>query len=121
MRSAAAGIMHEARSPDGGASNFTAHGSLMQRPPVARGHDMAGTHRLRVAPCRYFQSALQPKAGAQNQLEISVHCDVVVFEWMMQYIAGQAAAAQLPLDQLLPVLIASNFLQVTPCACAWVP
>lgn len=65
---------------------------------------------------RYFQAALQPKPGSRQLLEISVHCDVYVFEWLLGYAEGRNPAADLPHEQLLPVLIASDFLQV----CKWV-
>lgn len=73
---------------------------------------------------RYFQEtvrkATQPGAATPAQtLEITVHCDVLIFEWLLGYINGAVGADAIRPDRVLPLLIASNFLQVRRVTGAW--
>ncbi len=63
---------------------------------------------------RYFRKhlGLQNTKSEPNAV-ISVHCDIVVFSWLLQYtLAPPNTPAGLTLDNALPLFIASNFLQV---------
>jgi hypothetical protein len=64
---------------------------------------------------RFFQSYLKNVPPRQNA-EISVHCDLVVFGWLLQYVKASAgpAAPVLTEANCVAVLISSHFLQV-PC------
>lgn len=37
---------------------------------------------------KYFES--HAKDGYQDDLDISVHCDVAIFEWLMRYIHNKS-------------------------------
>ncbi len=69
------------------------------------------------ACCRYFKVYLSRMPRTQK-VEISVHCDVEVFRWLLQYTRAARTGAPRPalcLDNCMPVLIASHFLQVGDC------
>ncbi len=80
--------------------------------------------------CRYFRGYLKDVGVGQSKFPIliSVHCDVQIFEWLLQFAQantaskGGAAAdnaggsAQVPaisVDSVMPILISSNFLGVS--------
>lgn len=63
---------------------------------------------------RYFKSYLKKVSLTQN-VEISVHCDVMVFGWLLQYAKaarGSAEPPELDFSNCIPILISSHFLQV---------
>lgn len=59
---------------------------------------------------KYFESHLQ-NCQAVEDLEISVHCDVDIFEWLMQYMLGKDRP-QLEMNKVISILISSEFLQM---------
>lgn len=60
---------------------------------------------------RYFRSYLKT-VEPMNDVELSVHCDVRIFGWLLQYAKSASdTLATLTNDMVLPVLISSNFLQ----------
>jgi Domain of unknown function (DUF3342)/CHORD len=63
-----------------------------------------------VAKMKYFESHLQ-NCQAVEDLEISVHCDVDIFEWLMQYMLGKERP-QLEMNKVISILISSEFLQM---------
>lgn len=63
--------------------------------------------------CRYFRAYLQHITHRQD-VDISVHCECDVFAWLLAYAEGRAS--KLTAQAVLPILIASNFLQVR-CTC----
>lgn len=67
------------------------------------------THRQ----CRYFRAHAAHASGTKD-FEISVYCDAAVFDWLLRYVKAPrgANAPHLTPDLTLPVLIASNFLQM---------
>ena len=72
--------------------------------------------------CRYFRTYLRIIADHKN-LQISVHCDVLVFSWLLQWAKAQHGQAELPIFSIwncLQIMISSEFLQVgdcPPCEC----
>jgi hypothetical protein len=59
---------------------------------------------------KYFESHLQTCQTAED-LEISVHCDVEIFEWLMQYMLAKDRP-QLEMNKVISILISSDFLQM---------
>jgi hypothetical protein len=47
----------------------------------------------------------------REEVEMAVHCDVVVFEWLLAYVEGKPAAT-LDVSNCVPILISSQFLKV---------
>lgn len=47
----------------------------------------------------------------REEVEMAVHCDVVVFEWLLAYVEGKPAAS-LDASNCVPILISSQFLKV---------
>ncbi|GMH44497.1 hypothetical protein BSKO_12449 [Bryopsis sp. KO-2023] len=66
-----------------------------------------------LASMRYFQTYLK-KVGAAQDVEISVHCDVVVFAWLLRYAKTTPGPGtpKLTIENCLPILIASHFLKM---------
>eukprot|EP00951_Prasinocladus_malaysianus_P024789 scaffold215198_cov32-Prasinocladus_malaysianus.AAC.1 len=54
------------------------------------------------------------RVSPNQDVEISVHCDVAVFAWLLRYTKMKPGPDRptLGLGNCLPVLISSNFLQV---------
>lgn len=63
-----------------------------------------------ISKMKYFESHLQSCQTAED-LEISVHCDVEIFEWLMQYMLAKDKP-QLEMAKVISILISSDFLQM---------
>ena len=71
---------------------------------------------------RYFQSHLSEydkHATEANQVEMSVHCDIAVFSWLLDYVKASGGRAdvvpkgpELTTANCVPILISSDFLQM---------
>ncbi|GFR48618.1 hypothetical protein Agub_g10532 [Astrephomene gubernaculifera] len=62
---------------------------------------------------RYFRDFVHKAIqGRTSPIEISVQCDVAVFEWLLGYCHGQHNKGHVTVDRVLALLIASNFLQM---------
>ncbi|KAG2437970.1 hypothetical protein HXX76_005585 [Chlamydomonas incerta] len=65
---------------------------------------------------RYFSDLVAHKAsssqGREGPVEISVHCDVDVFDWLVRYVTGAVSREHLSVERVLALLIAGNFLQM---------
>ncbi|KAI9339603.1 hypothetical protein BDR26DRAFT_934730 [Obelidium mucronatum] len=57
-----------------------------------------------------FFAYLADKTTSSNQIDIDVHCDIEVFEWLMMFITRQRPA--LEPRSVVSILISSNFLQM---------
>ena len=60
----------------------------------------------------YFVNFLKEKAASHLIIELDVHCDVLVFEWLMDYITHQKV--NLECRSVVSILVSSNFLQMEP-------
>ncbi|RYH22919.1 DUF3342 domain-containing protein [archaeon] len=80
-------------------------------------------HTLCCLCCKYTPldiiSPLQRFLGESSDngyedIDISVHCDVEIFEWLMQYIHETKYSTPLRIDKniLVSILISSDFLQM---------
>ena len=48
-----------------------------------------------------------------EEIDISVHCDIFVFEWLIQYICAEDTRPKLEIHNVVSILISSHFLQMT--------
>jgi len=47
-----------------------------------------------------------------DEIDISVHCDILIFDWLMKYVHGQNPV--LDVKNSISILISSDFLQISP-------
>lgn len=66
-----------------------------------------------LAHMKYFEVHLAGSAKHED-FEISVHCDVNVFEWLVAYMEDQRKAESLDENTVVSILISSEFLQMAP-------
>lgn len=62
---------------------------------------------------RYFQKFLNETENGYDDIDISVHCDVEIFEWLMNYI-HEPDDPIIDKSILISILISSEFLQMEP-------
>lgn len=67
--------------------------------------------RLLVTHMKYFDSLLKDSDNKFEDIDISVHCDVEIFEWLMTYIHNIDPPA-LDTKNVISILISSEFLQI---------
>ncbi|EQC31786.1 hypothetical protein SDRG_10575 [Saprolegnia diclina VS20] len=65
---------------------------------------------------RYFCAYLSD-SGSSEDIDISVHCDVGIFEWLYNYVhaangVGTSPLTKLGVENVTPILISSDFLQM---------
>ena len=78
-----------------------------------------------VREMQYFADYLTSEAQLWDEVDISVHCDILVFEWLMRYIkqglmtdpCGQELSEPLPaptlqVENTISILISSEFLKM---------
>lgn len=63
---------------------------------------------------RYFQKFLNETENGYDDIDISVHCDVEIFEWLMNYIHEPLNPPKMDKSILISILISSEFLQMEP-------
>ncbi|XJO78250.1 hypothetical protein BDV3_002724 [Batrachochytrium dendrobatidis] len=66
---------------------------------------------LLLREMKYFESCLSEKTLKADIIEIDVHCDVHVFEWLILFITKQQV--QLDSKTVVSILISSSFLQMS--------
>lgn len=60
-----------------------------------------------------FQPAGNAKSTALEDLDISVHCDIQIFEWLMKYLLHpQAQFSTLEVSNVVSILISADYLQM---------
>mgnify|MGYP002476741865 FL=1 len=64
-----------------------------------------------LAGMEYFKEYLQNCSS--EDIDISVHCDVDIFEWLMSYIT-ETKAPELTVSHVVSILISSDFLRMAP-------
>eukprot|EP01033_Poteriospumella_lacustris_P017978 gene17978-12886_t len=67
-----------------------------------------------VQHMRYFQKFLNETENGYDDIDISVHCDVEIFEWLMNYIHDTSNPPKMDKAILISILISSEFLQMDP-------
>lgn len=60
---------------------------------------------------KYFENFLAENEG-NSDLDISVYCDIEIFEWLMNYIHEPSSKPHLDKSIVVSILISSDFLQM---------
>jgi Domain of unknown function (DUF3342) len=60
---------------------------------------------------KYFERFLAENSN-NCDLDISVHCDIHIFEWLMSYIHNSFSRPQIDKSIVVSILISSDFLQM---------
>ena len=62
---------------------------------------------------KYFEKFLKG-ASSIDDIDISVHCDINIFEWLMKYLKSPKPELrpQLEVNNVISILISSDFLQM---------
>jgi hypothetical protein len=61
---------------------------------------------------KYFEKFISESESGYDDIDISVHCDVEIFEWLMAYIHEPDRHPQLDKSIVVSILISSDFLQM---------
>jgi Domain of unknown function (DUF3342) len=65
-----------------------------------------------VRHMKYFEKFLLENENGYDDIDISVHCDVEIFEWLMTYIHEPDTSHNLDKNIVVSILISSEFLQM---------
>ena len=65
-----------------------------------------------VKSMKYFENFLAENENGYDDIDISVHCDVEIFEWLMAYIHERDKPPSLEKSIVVSILISSEFLQM---------
>ena len=65
-----------------------------------------------VKHMKYFEKFLAENANGYEDIDISVHCDVEIFEWLMVYIHDPGNVVSIDKSIVVSILISSEFLQM---------
>ena len=60
---------------------------------------------------KYFEKYLSEQQTLDD-IDISVHCDITIFDWLMKYLHG--LKPELDIKNAISILISSDFLQMAP-------
>lgn len=66
--------------------------------------------KLLFQEMKYFE--IHAKDCCGDDLDISVQCDVQIFEWLMRYIKNKNNPPQLTIKNVISILISSNYLKM---------
>jgi hypothetical protein len=67
-----------------------------------------------VEHMKYFETFLAENDNGYEDIDISVHCDVEIFEWLMTYIHKPFQPPPLEKPLVVSILISSDFLHMEP-------
>lgn len=69
---------------------------------------------LLVSEMRYFAEYLSNDAHRWEEVDISVHCDVQIFDWLMKFVkrSSHSEIPQLETSNVVSILISSDFLKM---------
>ncbi|OQR97983.1 mitogen-activated protein kinase kinase kinase [Thraustotheca clavata] len=73
--------------------------------------DFTCNKTLLLENMRYFKGYLNEE-NANEDIDISVHCDVGIFEWLYSFIHASPTKPKLAIDNVTSILISSEFLQM---------
>lgn len=65
-----------------------------------------------VAHMKYFEKFLSQNDNGYDDIDISVHCDAEIFEWLMAYIHEPDKDVEIDKSIIVSILISSEFLQI---------
>ena len=77
------------------------------------GNSLSNTSLLKLLKqqMKYFESFLAENEG-NSDLDISVYCDIEIFEWLMNYIHEPSSKPYFDKSIVVSILISSEFLQM---------
>ena len=86
---------------------------------VGQSSDFTCSRAEIVKHMKYFERFLGESAASKScdpdDVDISVHCDISVFEWLVKYMRSpNTGAATLAVPSVISILISSDFLQMGP-------
>lgn len=61
---------------------------------------------------KYFEKFLSENENGYDDIDISVHCDVEIFEWLMNFIHDPETFSSIDKNIIVSILISSEFLQM---------
>jgi hypothetical protein len=67
--------------------------------------------KILLSEMKYFCSYLSGSTAVED-IDISVHCDVFIFDWLMKYIHQSEDPPLLDSASVISILISSEFLQM---------
>lgn len=75
--------------------------------------DFVCDRELLLAKMKYFQTYLN-QSNEHDEIDISVHCDVEVFEWLVKYMQQSETEwkPRIALENIASILVSSEFLQM---------
>lgn len=65
-----------------------------------------------VSYMKYFEHFLVETENGYEDIDISVHCDIDIFEWLMEYIHSPQHPPPMDKTIVISILISSDFLQI---------
>ena len=74
--------------------------------------DFCCKRNILVDHMKYFEGFLAENDSGYEDIDISVHCDVEIFEWLMAYIHKPNSPPPLEKALVVSILISSDFLQM---------
>ena len=74
--------------------------------------DFVCKREILVSNMKYFESFLSDNENGYDDIDISVHCDVDIFEWLMAFIHEPDQPPKLDKTIVVSILISSEFLQM---------
>ena len=77
---------HDKNEPPNRSPNISPHKIPYQILYVSVKRDFQCPRDLLVAEMRYFSEYLSTDAQRWEEVDISVHCDVQIFNWLMKYV-----------------------------------
>ena len=76
-----------------------------------KNQDFKCDRTILIANMKYFEKYLSDSKNAED-IDISVHCDINIFDWLMRYIHKKEP--KLEVKNSISILISSDFLQMAP-------
>jgi hypothetical protein len=74
--------------------------------------DFCCCRNILVQNMKYFETFLIENENGYDDIDISVHCDVDIFEWLMTYIHNLDSYPPIEQSMVVSILISSDFLQM---------
>jgi hypothetical protein len=65
-----------------------------------------------ITHMKYFEKFLSQNDNGYDDIDISVHCDAEIFEWLMTYIHAPDKDIEIDKSIIVSILISSEFLQI---------
>jgi len=66
--------------------------------------------KLLFSEMKYFEAHTSEQS--KDDLDISVHCDIAIFEWLMKYVKEKSNQPELTVKNVVSILISSNYLKM---------